>query len=75
MPVVYLIESIKIKLYFFDHIPPHFHAEYNEHEVLIEIDTLEIYAGSLPKKQLKKVMAWAAGNQEFLIEKWEEFHP
>ncbi|MEM6770231.1 MAG: DUF4160 domain-containing protein [Bacteroidota bacterium] len=63
----------KIKLYFRDHLPPHFHAEYNEHEVLIEISTLEIYAGSLPKKQLKRVLEWAAENQEALAELWLEF--
>lgn len=56
-------------------MPPHFHAEYNEHEVLIEIKTLEVYAGSLPSKQMKEVNAWASRNQEFLMKKWSEFNP
>ena len=74
MPVVHLINSIKILLYFDDHIPPHFHAQYNEYEVLIEIATLEIYSGVLPTKQMKKVIDWAKEHQAFLQEKWEEFH-
>jgi hypothetical protein len=45
MPVVHIIESIKILLYFDDHLPPHFHAQYNEYELLVEIETLEVYAG------------------------------
>jgi len=49
IPVVHLINSIKILLYFDDHIPPHFHAQYNEYEVLIEIATLEVY-GSSPNR-------------------------
>jgi len=54
-------------------LPPHFHAKYNEYEVLIVIETLEIYAGSLPKKQLNSVLEWAAVNKTFLQEKWNEF--
>ena len=39
MPVIYIIDSIKIVLYFDDHNPPHFHAIYNEYEEVIEILT------------------------------------
>lgn len=74
MPVVHLINSIKILLYFDDHIPPHFHAQYNEYEVLVEIETLEVYSGSLPTKQMKRVINWAKDNQDFLREKWEGYH-
>lgn len=73
MPQIHIIDSIKIWMYFNDHLPPHFHAEYNEYEIVIEIDTLEVYAGSLPNKQKKRVLKWAKENQEFLKEKWEEF--
>ena len=38
--------------------PPHFHAEYGEHEVLIEIESLQVYAGSLPRKGLGLVLDW-----------------
>lgn len=75
MPVIKIIDSIKIYLYFFDHLPPHFHAIYAEYQVLIEIDTLEIYSGSLPNKQLKKVIDWASKNQDYLRQKWEEYNP
>lgn len=61
-------------MYFDDHIPPHFHAQYNEFEAAIEIDNLKVYAGYLPPKQLKKVCAWASKNQAFLQETWQAFH-
>ncbi len=74
MPVIKLLNSIKILMYFNDHIPPHFHAQYGEYEALIVIETLEIYAGYLPAKQHKKVIEWAAQHQAFLIAKWNEFN-
>ena len=60
-------------MYYADHVPPHFHAEYNEYELLVEIETLEEYAGYLPNKQRKMVMAWAKENQAFLRAKCEEY--
>ena len=68
MPTVETIDGIKIDCYSADHLPPHIHAIYNEHEALIEIKTLNIYAGSLPSKQLKKVKHYVKANEEDLLE-------
>jgi len=54
MPTVKLIDNIKIDIYSREHPPPHFHAKYAEFEELIEIKTLETYAGKIPKMQRKK---------------------
>lgn len=67
MPVVHYLGSIKILIYFEDHQPPHFHAQYAEYDILIEIKTLDVYSGYLPTKQLKKVLKWAKVNQSFLL--------
>ena len=48
MPTLHIINSIKIDVYSREHLPPHFHALYAEHEILIEIKTLKTYAGYLP---------------------------
>ena len=45
-----------IKMYFDDHPPPHFHAEYGEHEAVIHIETLAILAGSLPPRATEMVL-------------------
>ena len=42
MPTYFIIDGIKIDLYFDDHAPPHFHAIYAEYEELIEIQTLNL---------------------------------
>lgn len=73
MPTIHIIGAIRILMYFDDHNPPHFHAEYNEYEGLISIENLELIEGKIPNKQLKKVIEWASENQDKLMEYWTEF--
>lgn len=54
-----------------EHQPPHFHATYGCDEVLISIRELEVLEGSIPSKQLKMLLGWAAFHQEELMENWE----
>ncbi len=75
MPTIKVIDAIKILIYFRDHLPPHFHAVYNDQEALIEINTLRVYAGALPARHMKKVISWAAKNQDFLMRQWNAFNP
>lgn len=75
VPTIHIIHSIKILMYFDDHLPPHFHAEYNEYEVLIEIQNLETHEGYMPNKQHKRIITWAKKHQDFLMQKWNEFNP
>lgn len=75
MPVVDLINGIKILIYNGDHRPPHIHARYNEFEVLITIDTQEIYAGEMPGRQLKTVFDWLAGNSDYAMTVFYELNP
>ena len=60
-------EGIRIYIYPRDHHPPHFHAFYAEYEALINIRTLDIMAGNLPGKQLKRIRKWANLNQNELL--------
>ena len=45
MPEVTRFFGIVVRMYFRDHTPAHFHAEYGEYEALVEIDTLSILRG------------------------------
>jgi hypothetical protein len=75
MPTIKVIDSVKIDLYSREHPPPHFHAIYADYEVLILIRNLEIYAGSLPKPQLNKVINWATDNQSMLMDNFKRLNP
>jgi len=52
MPCICNFEGIYIYMYYNDHMPPHFHAFYGEHEVIILISTLTVERGSSPTQSL-----------------------
>ena len=74
MPTIDAFDGIKICIYSGEHRPPHFHAIYNEFEVVIEIQNSNIYAGDLPNKQLKLVFDWLAGNANWAVEVFYELN-
>jgi hypothetical protein len=51
MPEISRFYGIVIKMYFADHAPPHFHAEYAEHEARIAIESLALLSGELPPRR------------------------
>lgn len=53
-----------------EHAPPHFHAMYGDAEVLIDIRTLEVLKGNLPKRAQALVLEWAAQHRNELMEDW-----
>ncbi len=55
-----------------EHPPPHFHALYAEHEVLINIQTLEVMKGTLPKRAMVMVLEWANEHRQELMEAWNK---
>ena len=75
MPTIDYIDGIKINVYNGEHRPPHIHATYNEYEVLIVIETGEIYAGDLPNKKLKLVNEWLIGNSDWAMEVFQQLNP
>ena len=56
MPEISLFGGIRITMYFTDHNPPHFHAEYGGYEASIDIQEGCVRKGSLPNRQLKYVL-------------------
>lgn len=57
-------------MYYDDHHPPHFHAEYGGDEAVISIDTLDVIAGELPRRALGFVYEWAGMHRAELREAW-----
>jgi len=66
-----MFRGIKIYINWRDHQPPHFHATYGGQEVIVSIRDLEVLEGSIPSKQLKMLLGWAALRQDELLENWE----
>ena len=74
MPIFFIIDGVKICLFFDDHNPPHFHAIIAEYEAVIEIKTLKTLEGNLPKNKKQKILKWATSNKEELIEIWNDLN-
>lgn len=72
MPEISRFYGIVIKLYYDDHHPAHFHAQYGEFEVLVAIETLAIIAGRLPARALGLVTEWAVLHQDELKIAWQD---
>ena len=71
MPTICMFRGIKVYINWRDHLPPHFHAKYGGNEVIVSIKDIEVMEGSMPNKQLKMLLGWAAFDQEELMENWE----
>lgn len=71
MPTFFIIDGVKIVLYFNDHNPPHFDAIIAEYDALVEIETVEIMQGELPKNKRQRVLEWAQNHRDQLWEIWE----
>ena len=53
-----------------NHTISHVHARYGEYNISIAIETGEVLAGNLPKKQSKLAQQWVASNQDKLKSDW-----
>jgi hypothetical protein len=71
MPEISRFFGIVIKMFFDDHNPPHFHAEYSGDVALIEIRNLCVFSGRLPPRVMGLVIEWATIHQKELFVDWE----
>jgi hypothetical protein len=57
-----------------EHPPPHFHAIGPDWEVVIYIRTREVGRGWAPRVDLTEILTWAATNEAYLLQKWDEYN-
>jgi hypothetical protein len=73
MPELSRFHGIIIRMFWEPNSPHnrrHFHAFYQDAAVSVAIDTIEVLAGSLPRRQLRFVEAWAELHQGELLNAW-----
>lgn len=70
MPEISRFYGIVIMMFYNDHNPPHFHANYGEYKVVIDISD-EIVSGFMPKRALELVFEWTELHREELMVNWE----
>ena len=71
MPEISRFYGILIKMYFNEHNPPHFHAEYQGYKAIITIQK-GIVDGKMPKRALNLIFEWLDLHKEELLEVWNK---
>ena len=72
MPEVSGFLGIIIRFYYNEHLPPHFHAEYGEHQAQLVIGSHTLLRGSLASRVLDLVQEWAELHRAELQHCWEQ---
>ncbi len=71
MPEISRFYGIIIRMFFNEHNPPHFHAEYGEYRCIINLND-ELVKGTMPKRALKLIFEWLELHKEELLVNWEK---
>lgn len=71
MPTISMFYGIIIRMFFDEHAPLHFHAQYGEFKASINIQTLELMEGQLPRRALGLVLDWAELHKTELLQDWD----
>jgi len=71
MPIISEFYGIKIMMFWNEHMPPHFHAEYGDNKILVGIQSGTVIKGIFPFKQLKLVLAWCEIHNQELMNNWD----
>jgi hypothetical protein len=70
MPTISVFFGVVIRMYHNDHAPPHFHATYGANDAMIDIRTLTVLEGRLPRRAMALVLEWAAEHRLELHLNW-----
>lgn len=69
MPEISRFLGIVIYMYYKDHAPAHFHAEYGDYTITVEIES-GVVQGKFPRRALNLVLDWYTQHQDALRENW-----
>lgn len=70
MPTISRFFGLTVMMYFDDHGPPHFHVRAAGNTAKIRIDTLEVLASNLSRRELQLVLTWAEMHTKELEANW-----
>lgn len=70
MPVLSRSYGIVVFMNYSDHVPAHFHARYQDQEVLVEIES-GVVTGTMSRQALRRVLEWMDLHQAELRENWQ----
>jgi len=69
MPVLSRFYGIVVFMNYRDHDPPHVHARYGDHEVIVEIES-GLVIGQFPRRALRLLTEWTEVHEAELAANW-----
>ena len=69
MPEISRFLGIVIYMLYNEHNPPHFHAQYGDYDISVEILS-GVVDGKFPKRALSMIMEWYKLHKNELMEDW-----
>ena len=66
--------KVKLCMYADDEDPPHFHIRSPDFSGSVDLATLVVTEGWIPRKELLKIRAYATADRVFLYRKWSELN-
>ena len=70
MPEISRFLGIVIYMLYDDHRPPHFHAEYGDYRISVDIAN-GVVEGKFPRRALNAVLEWYTMHKDKLMEDWD----
>lgn len=70
VPELCYFYGIHIYVYYSDHLPPHIHAIYAEHEAQVRIADGAVLKGSLPRRANKLIGEWLSHHRDEVAGAW-----
>jgi len=71
MPTIAIVDGVRLMMYFNDHPPAHFHALLAAYRAVIDIETLTLSRGYLPRAKFRAIVRWAAPRRDGLMHAWD----
>ena len=69
MPEISRFLGIVIYMYYREHARAHFHADYGDYTITVEIET-GVVQGKFPRRALNAVLDWYVLHKDELLEDW-----
>lgn len=71
MPELSRFYGIVIQMHYRDHEPPHVHVQYSDDAAVVDVNSLEVINGHLPRTARRRVLEWASIHRDELFDRWE----
>jgi Domain of unknown function (DUF4160) len=74
MPAIHRLNNSKVCIFADDHKPPHFHVLGPGWSGVIDLETLTLSRGTIPKVDFLEAVQWARENSQFLLSEWRRLN-